>query len=217
MALAIPELIPPLQSVSACASGISFTEHTEIEKHIPTDKTELLAKLESGSYLQLIREQLESGKCHFHLDLFAKDYVESAHTNSTFEEISKLFDAVLLGKTLPINFHSRFRLIQQVVTPFGMIPSPPLVGVNFGGISGALSSATIRLSDSVYRELKWQQSAPKQGAPARLDVELRGTLGLISVSPNIFEIVVDRANAGFQRMINPARHTPKPQGATTPK
>jgi hypothetical protein len=204
MALAIPELTSPMQSVSACANGISLIDHTSLKSHVPNERTEQLAKLDNGSYLRLLRELVGDDKCHFHLELYAREYVESAEANSTLDEISKVFDDALLGKTLPLNFNSRFRLT-QTPAPLGMISPMGIVGVNIGGLNGTLSSATVRLADSVYRELKWQQSAPKANEPTRLEVELKGTLGLIPISANIFEIVVDRGNIGFQRLVNPTR------------
>jgi hypothetical protein len=201
MPLSIPGLSPPLGGVSACANGVVLADHPGLAASFPVEAAEEIAELANGDYLRLLRERFEDGKCHFHLDLFAKAIIDSAEVNSTLEKITDKFDKAVLGKTLSVNFHSRFRLETPSEAQRKLMPFMGNVGINFAGTSGTFSSATLRLADSVFREISWKKSKPQGNRSARFEIELKGTLGPTSVSPDIFEIVQSRALDGFNRFI----------------
>ena len=188
-----------------------MSENCDLADIIPAERQEDLALSDDGSFsLRLIRERLIDDKCHFHLDLFNKGYVAIGEPNSTIEKIKEYFEK-LVGKTLSVKFESRFLVTPKELPPNGLIKLFGSVGINFQGTQATLSGATIQLADSVYRELRWKPASPASDGTKRYWLELGGTLGPVSVSDDLLNIVRDRILAGLERFVIPKQPVVRPK------
>jgi hypothetical protein len=205
MALSIPaELAPPLVGVTACASRIALSILDLDEADIPPQRIEEIAETADGKFVvRLIREVFDNKDLHFHIDVQASKFITIAKTNGSVDAISTKFDR-LIGKTLAVNFESRFMLTPETKQP-GLIGFMQTIGVNFGGTTGKLAGASLRLDDSTFREVRWKNA--KVQNESYFAVEVLGTLGPVSVSSDLLSIVAERAFQGFKRFILPQAPT----------
>ena len=203
MSIRFPDLAPPLVAVSACANRISLIEHPDVEPLVPTVKTEEIAALEDGSrYVKFIRERFTNGNVHFHIDLIAIGAGETPpEATTTLEDIQRTF-GVLLGKTLFINFASRFVIAAKDIPRLSFVTVLKGVGMKFNNTNASLSSANVRLEDSVFTEIRWRQVGAG-GSPPDAVIEIFGRLGQMPVSQDLMKIAMGRAIEGLHRFVMP--------------
>ena len=167
MPIRIPDFTPPLVAVSACANRISLSAHLGDSAVVPDKKTQESAPI-AGGYISLIREQLSSGDVHFHLDVVKAASGESLPgAETSLEDIQKKFEP-LIGKVLHINFQSRFLVPAKELSPLSIIGVFNSGGVRIGNITALLPAAQLRLNDSIFSQLTWQQVARADGSPPTL-------------------------------------------------
>ncbi|MCC7085367.1 MAG: hypothetical protein IT427_10205 [Pirellulales bacterium] len=201
MALTFPELVPPLGGLTACANRIDLAEHPQLTGLIPDQKTEDIAIVEEGvSCVRLVRERFKSGLYHFHLDYFSTEIFGARTATCNLDEIRQQFNQ-LVGKILVVNFESKFRLTTSQLPKVGLVNLLGSVGINLGGTTASLSGATIRLGDTVYREIRWKHAPPAPDGSPQYAVEVIGALGQISVSPDLLSVASIRAVDGLNRFV----------------
>jgi hypothetical protein len=208
MPIEFPELEPPLVAVTACANRISLAEHPDIEPHVPAERTEEIALLDEKRYVRLIRERFsDSGNVHFHVDLvmLAPGERVPAETSS-IDELRGRLD-VLVGKTLFVNFTSRFVIAASELPQVSLVNMLSGLGMKFNNTSAKLSAASVRLDDSVFNEVRWRQA--NQAGKAHPDniVDLQGRLGLMPVTPELLTLVIGRATEGLHRFVIPPQRS----------
>ncbi len=206
MPVRIPELMPPLIAVSACANRISLVEHPDIAHLVPHRKTQETAAI-PGGFISLLRETFPNGNVHFHLDVFGDASGEKPpEVNCEVRQLQDKFDA-LLGKTLHVNFSGRYLISANdmpAVSLVRMLNSGGAIKIN--NVAAALTVATLRLNDSVFSQVKWRQVDHERGTPPDFVIEINGHMGQMPVTPDLLVLAVGRVNEGLHRFVMP----PKP-------
>lgn len=210
MSLSIPDLTLPLVGLSACLNKVSLSDNTDLSAIIPLDRAESTAEYQE-CYLHLVRERFNGDNGHFHLDLYSKAHVGEMKVDCSVKDIEDSFQS-LVGKTLLLNFETRFLVSPTGPRPGGLLHLFGGIGINLNGVNASLSSATIQLRDTVYREIRWKQATtPASGGVRQFWIDLKGTLGLMPISDDLLNIVKDRALAGLNRLITPQPPATKTQ------
>jgi hypothetical protein len=201
MPIRIPDLTLPLVAVSACASRISLSDHPDISPLVPSQRTQEFATIDGG-YVGLIREQFESGKVHIHLDVVKNLPGEKVPcATASLEELQEKFDA-LLGKTLHVNFNSRFLVSAKDMPPASLIRALSTGAIKINNITASLAVAQLRLTDSVFNRINWRQ-VDRRDAPPDFIIEVGGQLGEMPVTPELLIIAIGRAQDGLRRFVMP--------------
>lgn len=191
-----------MTAVSACANRISLIEHPEIAPFVPDSRMQEVVAVDGG-FVVLIRERLASGNVHFHLDAVKPAVDEPVpEATTSWDRLQETFD-VLLGKTLHVNFASRFLVSAVEMPPVSLIRILNAGGIKINNTTASLSVATLKLSDSVFNQIKWKQIDRGGQLPPDFLIEISGQLGPMPVTSDLLIIAMGRASEGLQRFVMP--------------
>ncbi len=173
---------------------------------LPAERTDEIALVGDNRYVRLVREKFAaSGNVHFHIELIMTGHGQPVPAQTaTVQELQDKVE-VLLGKTLFVNFMSRFVIAATDLPSVSLVQILSGMGMKFNNTPAKLSAANVRLDDSVFSEVRWSQIGRKGKAHPDHVVELHGRLGLMPVTPDLLTIVIGRANEGLHRFVMPPR------------
>lgn len=199
MSVVFPELKKPIEVVAACLT-VPLDEHPEVRDLFPDKKTQHFSRCNVGGveyFVRLLVELFNPSSGHFHLDI-AQPWAGGEEANVPIEFIASAFQR-LVGKSLRARFESRIRIPRADVSKASLLGAWRGVGLNVGGITGTLTAANIRLSDTVYKEIRWKPTDFKSDSPFL--VELVAVLDRYPITADLLLTANRHIEDGLRRFI----------------